>query len=169
VGRPLSSVGRGAGTDKVQSRPGRAVLVLAVSRDFEFLEKLKTAALDRGWDLAEASDLSEGLNVASFEHFPVAVLDQMACEGSWENGLSALVACGKPPCVILASDYGDEYLRREVVRLGGYDVLSKSAPPAAISQVVEFAWFWSRHSATSTKPRPSGRAAPPTATRGPKH
>ena len=153
----------------MQSRPGRAVLVLAVSRDFEFLEKLKTAALDRGWDLAEASDLSEGLNVASFEHFPVAVLDQMACEGSWENGLSALVACGKPPCVILASDYGDEYLRREVVRLGGYDVLSKSAPPAAISQVVEFAWFWSRHSATSTKPRPSGRAAPPTATRGPKH
>jgi hypothetical protein len=63
----------------------------------------------------------------------------------------------KAPCVILASQNSDEYLRREVVRLGGYDVLSKSAPHNVITRTIEFAWFWSQHSATTVTPDSSKR------------
>lgn len=197
-----------------QRRLGRPVCFLVISKDFEFLAKMKAAAVERDWTIAEASVLGEALSVTGFEDFPVVVLDQLACEGTWEKSVSALAssaqgvwcpscpirkgsqpACGgsgqntsatnlagasecvvrrffmsaKAPCVILASSYGDEYLRREVVRLGGYDVLSKSAPLDDIRRAIEFAWFWSQHSATTGKPGSSALGLSPTPAQGSRH
>lgn len=199
---------------KGQCRLERAVCFLVISKDLEFLGKMKAAAVERGWTIAEASVLGEALSVTGFEDFPVVVLDQLACEGTWEKYVSALASTAqgvwcpscsirkgpraasrgagqntnsnvlggasecvvrrffmsaKAPCVILASTYGDEYLRREVVRLGGYDVLSKSAPQAVISRAIEFAWFWSQHSATIGKPGSSGFGLSPTQAQGSRH
>lgn len=197
-----------------QCRLGRAVCFLVISKDLEFLGKMKAAAVERDWTIAEASVLGEALSVTGFEDFPVVVLDQLACEGAWENSVSALASSAqgvwcpscpirkgsqpasrgsgqntsskvsggaskcvvrryfmsaKAPCVILASPYGDEYLRREVIRLGGYDVLSKSAPQDDIRRAIEFAWFWSQHSATTGKPGSPALGLSPTPAQGSRH
>jgi hypothetical protein len=81
--------------------------------------------------------------------------------GASESVVRRFFMSAKAPCVILASQYGDEYLRRKVLRLGGYDVLSKLAPKHVISRVIEFAWYWSQHSATTGKSRSSGRLLSP--------
>jgi ActR/RegA family two-component response regulator len=119
---------------------------LVISKDYEFLSSLRTASLESKWDLSESSSLREAIETLQSEYFPVVVLDQVACEGNWESCVSSLVLLRKPPCLILASQYGDEYVRLEMVRLGGYDVLSKSASREEMIRTIEFAWFWSQHS-----------------------
>jgi hypothetical protein len=201
VFRPHQSSGRWTDAGDGQPRLARSIRFLAISTDAEFLAKLNAVAAEQHWILSEAPLLSEAFNVPDFEDFPVVVLDRSACEGTWENSLSALVSAAqgvwwpprsiekgpqamsrdaesntnarvsagagesvvrrffmsaKAPCVILASQYGDEYLRRKVLRLGGYEVLSKSAPGHVISRVIEFAWYWSQRSAANGKPRLSG-------------
>jgi hypothetical protein len=199
VFRPRKSSGRQACEGEGKCRQRRAIRFLAITKDIEFLDKLKAVADGQSWTLAAASALDEALNVTAFEDFPVVVLDHLACEGTWETSVAALVSSAqgvwwpppeagkrpkaarsgagrrffmsaKAPCVILASQYSDEYLRREVVRLGGHDVLNKSAPQHVVSRAIEFACFWSEHSITTVKPVLPG--PPPfltSAVQGPRH
>lgn len=135
--------------------------VMAISKDVEFLSVLRNMSLDYTWEFSENSSLNEAMNILRHEYFPIVVLDQVACERAWEACVSALVHLRRIPCVILASQYGDEYARLEMIRLGGYDVLNKSASQENISRTIEFAWFWSQYA-----PQPASSAAAPDRTRG---
>lgn len=124
--------------------------VMAISKDDQFLGTLRRMAADSTWDFCESSSLAHAMSILLHEHIPIVLLDQSSCERNWEACVSALVHLRRVPCVILATSYGDEYARLEMIRLGGYDVVDKCVSPDVISRVIEFAWFWSQHS----PPRP---------------
>ncbi len=128
--------------------------VLAISKDQEFLALLRKMSVDSTWEFFQTSSLTEALNALTHEYFPIVVLDQGACERAWEASVAAVVHLRRVPCVILASEYEDEYARLEVIRLGGYDVLNKLASPDSISRTIEFAWFWSQYSPRPWAPTP---------------
>ncbi len=137
--------------------------LLAISKDQEFMTVLKKMSFDSNWGFFEAASVNEAMNTLRQDSFPIVVLDQVVCERTWEACVSTLVQMRPVPCVLLASQYGDEYARLEMIRLGGYDVLNKSASPDVITRTIEFAWFWSQH---AQPPLPSS-AAISSPTRGP--
>jgi len=47
------------------------------------------------------------------------------------------------PCVLLVSRVVDDYLWNEVVRRGGYDVLSKPLREEEVARAIKLAWaYW---------------------------
>ena len=61
----------------------------------------------------------------------------------WRETVEELAASPAPACVILLSNVLDTYLRGEVLRNGGYDVLCKPLREADVVRAVRLAsWYW---------------------------
>ena len=71
----------------------------------------------------------------------VAIYDWPAAEDDWRIDVDRLTAGPEHPCVLLASRVDDEYLRAELVRHGGFDVIPRSADANRLIRNIEFAYF----------------------------
>jgi len=73
--------------------------------------------------------------------------------------VEGLSSGGNHACIFLVSKVADDYLWNEVVRRGGYDVISKPLRHDELERAAKLAWtYWS-----STLNRiPAKSAAPPT-------
>ena len=78
---------------------------------------------------------------------PVVAYDSQAADEDWREVLAALRALPRPPCILLTSSVIDEGFRDEVVRLHGYDVLSRQADDDEITRTINSAWFWKHRNA----------------------
>jgi FixJ family two-component response regulator len=81
---------------------------------------------------------------------PIIIWDRDLTGGDWRNIVHALASLPQRPCVLLLSRVVDDYLWNEVVRVGGYDVLSKPLKEAEVVRVVRLAWsYWASTAATT--------------------
>jgi FixJ family two-component response regulator len=81
---------------------------------------------------------------------PVIIWDRdLPCD--WRDVVHKLAALPQRPCVLLLSRVVDDYLWNEVVRVGGYDVLSKPLKKVEALRVVRLAWSYWLSTATTTK------------------
>lgn len=85
---------------------------------------------------------------------PIILWDRDLPCGDWREVVHQLAALSHRPCVLLLSRVVDDYLWNEVVRCGGYDVLSKPLREVEVARAIRLAWsYWA-----STVTTPSGSA-----------
>lgn len=95
---------------------------------------------------------------------PIILWDRDLPCGDWRDSVHQLSALPHRPCVLLLSRVIDDYLWNEVVRCGGYDVLSKPLREVEVARAVRLAWsYWASTVATpSGSAKPSPAVQPPT-------
>jgi FixJ family two-component response regulator len=81
---------------------------------------------------------------------PIIIWDRDLPGEDWRDVVHLLATLPHRPCVLLLSRVVDDYLWNEVVRFGGYDVLSKPLKEAEVLRVVRLAWsYWASTAATT--------------------
>ena len=90
------------------------------------------------------ADSFETAQTLSVELRASAVLCDRDVPGrEWREVVEALSQSRHRPCVLLVSSVVDDYLWNEVVRRGGYDVLSKPLREEDLVRAIKLAWaYW---------------------------
>ncbi|MGH9646511.1 MAG: hypothetical protein ACRD4E_06815 [Bryobacteraceae bacterium] len=85
---------------------------------------------------------------------PVILLDRDLPGAEWRTAVRNLAALPQRACVVLMSGVVDDYLRQELIRRGGYEVLPKPLRADNISRVIKLALsYWaSAASISAAKP-----------------
>lgn len=90
-----------------------------------------------------AESCEETLAVASRLSPPVILLDRDWPGIEWRPVVERLSASPHRACVILMSGVSDDYLLQEVIRRGGYDILSKPLRAENVARLVKLALsYW---------------------------
>ena len=105
---------------KMESAPH----LLAVLGNAAATEIAKELALSQGWHLTLASAVEEG-RARLNENVAVVLVDRDLSGLDWRSTVRDFAQEAASPCVILASPVIDHYLFEEVVKQGGFDVVSK--------------------------------------------
>jgi CheY-like chemotaxis protein len=104
---------------------------------------LTCASGEEPLDLHFVESFEEACAVANRLTVPVILLDRDLPGTDWRVILQSLAASAHPACVILVSGVADDNLLREVIRLGGYDVLPKPLREDAVARVLKLALsYW---------------------------
>jgi hypothetical protein len=123
---------------KATSSP-RVLVLTQVADDHRFFRCL-TAPPRLTWNLTFASSLLEALGHAATGKFPIIVCDREISGSTWRKVVTSLVEHAPRACVLLISPVSDDYLWREVVAHGGYDVVARPLEAAAVNRAMEQAW-----------------------------
>ena len=80
---------------------------------------------------------------------PVILCDRDLPGKGWRETVEYLASSPHRPCIILVSGVVDTYLWDEVVRTGGYDILSKPLREDEVARAIRLAWsYWSSSTRT---------------------
>jgi DNA-binding NtrC family response regulator len=120
----------------------RGARVLLVTADEHYRGRWEQVFAARGWDLRYAGNVAQAVTTLLTHHFPVVIYDCNASGEDWRDALSALCSAPGLPCVLLTSNVINGNIRDEVVRLHGYDVMSRRADDDEIARTINSAWFW---------------------------
>jgi len=98
-----------------------------------------------GWTVDTVSDCSGAISFVNDRRAAVAVCDESLIDGSWQDLAVAFSTIPHAPALIVISD--DRVLSRDVVALGGFDVLARRLDPEEVLWSVASAWheWWKRH------------------------
>lgn len=100
-------------------------------------------------DLHFAESCEEAFRVANQLTAPVILFDRDLPGAEWRTAVGGLAALPQRACVILMSGVVDDYLRQELVRRGGYEILPKPLRADNVLRVIKLALsYWT--SAAST-------------------
>ena len=132
--------------------PLTVLLVTASESDRAALEWILS---NTRWRILSAGTCAEALELLRSVSIPVVLCDRDLPGRDWRESMGAVLQAPHPVCVILASRVADSYLWDEVVRRGGFDVVTKPFQREAVLQALEFAWShwkagwvrWSRSNA----------------------
>ena len=124
------------------TRPSR-IAVLAVTPWPEDRECLRQVASRTGWEVVSAASSEEALAILKKRPIPVILCDRDLPGIGWRDTLAKFLEPAAARCVVLISAVNDEYLLREVVHLGGYDVILKPLQEDRVVSAIQLAWnFW---------------------------
>ena len=136
------------------SRPlGRLTVIALVSGDADRRELMGICGR-KGWNLLFAGSLEEARTALEKVRAPVVLCDRDLPGSGWRSTVEGLASSPHRACVILVSAVVDSYLWNEVVRLGGFDVLSKPFREDEVARAVRLAWSYWNNAA-----KPSGDQA----------
>ena len=95
------------------------------------------------WSVTFADNF-ETAQALSIQFRAAAILCDRDVPGrEWREVVEALSHSRHRPCVLLVSSVVDDYLWNEVVRRGGYDVLSKPLREEDLMRAIKLAWaYW---------------------------
>ncbi|MEP7351673.1 MAG: hypothetical protein ABI824_00435 [Acidobacteriota bacterium] len=118
----------------------RILVITGVQIDETFYLSLP---MPEGWHALISRSVTEALQLLMTTPFPIVIYDRDLPSSSWRDVLDQVVAISPDSCFLLVSRVSDEYLWREVVAHGGYDVISKPLQESAVMQSLRRAWnFW---------------------------
>jgi DNA-binding NtrC family response regulator len=112
------------------------VALIPGGRDRDLLENI--AARDR-LDIHFADTCDEAWNAANRLKSPVVLCDRDVPGIEWPDAVRILASAVPHPCVILTSPVADEYLWKEIVARGGYDVLATPLRDADAARAIKLA------------------------------
>ena len=120
------------------------VAVLVITRDGGLFSAIRDAVSAWKWTVRQQPD-SFALAGHDLSGYPLVIYDGDSAQGNWKDALRRLRSAEGEPCVLLASRVRDQYLWNEVVRCGGFDVLSKNVGREHLTRTLRFAWFWKKN------------------------
>lgn len=132
--------------------PEAIVRLLVVTQDDNLYLSVHEAATGCGWETRMVRTVERGL--LALDEFPasVAIYDWTGTEEDWRFGVDRLAAQPDHPCVLLASPVDDDYLRAELVRHGGFDVIPRFADADRLIRNIQFAYFFRRSKVRGGRP-----------------
>jgi DNA-binding NtrC family response regulator len=105
-----------------QPEPAQIVALVRDGRDREMLSKI---ADREHLDIHFADTCGEAWSTANRLRPPVVLCERDVPGMEWQDTVRILASAEPHPCVILTSRIVDEYVWREIVSRGGYDVLAR--------------------------------------------
>jgi hypothetical protein len=119
------------------------IKLVAISHDRGCQKRLNEMAEFYGWELFLCSSCKRAESVLKTENVPIVLCDRDTLGIYWRDALQTFLGSDRLRCVVLCSNADDDYLWREVIRCGGYDVVHKPLREEQLVRTVEFAWsFW---------------------------
>jgi hypothetical protein len=112
--------------------------VLVITRDSDLYAGIREIVSAWKWNVRCQTDPSDRPGVGNAG---IVVLDGDVTGGNWKDSLTAIRAGGGDPCILLASRVFDPYLWDEVIRCGGFDVITRSEGRERLTSILRFAWF----------------------------
>lgn len=103
--------------------PEGRVRILVLSMSFEDRILLQRLGKQHDWELRFTYSPREGFNLASRCHFQLILCDHNQPGYPWREVMDRLAACSPQSRILLVSPVNDDYLWRDVIQQGGYDVL----------------------------------------------
>jgi DNA-binding response OmpR family regulator len=106
------------------------ILILSMSLDDRLL--LEQLAKHHHWALRFTHSPQEGFDLASQNHFEVVLCDRNQYGYPWREVIDRLAAISPRSCILLVSPLKEDYLWRDVLQQGGYDVLTRPLHETAV-------------------------------------
>jgi DNA-binding NtrC family response regulator len=130
--------------DVAKTEDMAAVLhVLAIGIAGADHSSMKAVALAESWQLISTETLESGLDVIAHRRFSIILLDREVYGSNWRGAIEHLTKAAPGSCILLVSAVNDEYLWREVVQHGGFDVISKPLNGDQLRrQIYHASLFW---------------------------
>ena len=120
------------------------VKILGLLADERDRHLLAEAGARNQWDITFAASYQEARLLLEKIGAPVVLCDRDMASQDWWSLVEGLAACSPRACILLVSKVADAYLWNEIVRRGGYDVLSKPLQEDEVVRVVRLArTYWS--------------------------
>jgi DNA-binding NtrC family response regulator len=95
------------------------------------------------WDVVIAESADEALSLIVSQQCHIVLFDRDLPGPDWRDVLMRIVNVSPHICVLLTSSVSDEFLWREVVTRGGYDVVTKPLDVDAVTHTLRRAWsYW---------------------------
>jgi CheY-like chemotaxis protein len=129
--------GKGAFKDRIT-----VVSLVGSERDRRLLAGIGS---QNQWNVFFAETCEEARAALDRLRAPVILCDRDLPGSKWRDAVEALSASPQRPCIILTSRVVDQYLLNEVIRRGGYDVLSNPLREEEVIRTVKLALsYWNR-------------------------
>ena len=114
----------------------RILVVTMFLGDRLLLEQL---GKQHGWELRFTNSPLEGFALASQSHFEMILCDRNQLGHPWREVMGRLSEISPRSCILLVSPVNIDYLWRDVLQQGGYDVLTRPLREKAVLHMVEAA------------------------------
>jgi DNA-binding NtrC family response regulator len=124
-------------SDEKQSEGG----LIVITTDPVFGSSLSEIASSCGWKCRQAPTVENAMPLLLAESIPLVIVDGRYGDDDWQQAFSRLHQLAPERCLLLASSAADPYLWQEVIRLGGFDLLNRSASRDETVRRLMFAWF----------------------------
>jgi DNA-binding NtrC family response regulator len=137
-------------SDKQVVAPRISIVALVVSdHDREVLNRISTS---EPLDVHFAESHVDAWEAMNRLNAPVILYDRDWPNSAWRTTVQALASAPHHSCVILASRVADDYLRQELVRFGGYDLLAKPFRADDVARALKLALsYWKSARAAATQ------------------
>ena len=119
----------------------RIVGLLASEQDRQLLSRL---APQQGWAVHFADTCGEAWEVLKQQKVPIVLCDRDFPGAEWRDVIQMMSSSPDLVYAILLSRVADDYLWNEVIRHGGYDVLSTPLREEEVLRAIRLGWsYWS--------------------------
>jgi DNA-binding NtrC family response regulator len=127
----------------------RVLAITGSEWDQTFYRQLRTRI---DWDIVIAQSVRDALSLIISEQFPIVLFDRDLPGSDWREVLARIMDISPRTCFLLTSSVSDEFLWREVVMHGGYDVVAKPLEDGVVTQVLQRAWYYRKAEPPPAKP-----------------
>ena len=127
--------------------PMQVVALIRSSSDRDLLRSI--CARDH-LDIHFADTCGEAWSAANRLQSPVVLCERDVQGIRWQDAVRILLSARPHPCVILTSPVVDDYLWKEIVASGGYDVLAEPLRDADTTRSIKLAAFYWKNAARSS-------------------
>jgi DNA-binding NtrC family response regulator len=114
-------------------------LLMITSRD-EDLGELTALLQTTLWDVNRLTHLEDADAALKAASVPILLIDREAAGACWQTALKRLVGMRRSASVILLSNVSDAYLWDEVVKQGGFDLLTRPFKKDKVLSMFLFAY-----------------------------
>jgi FixJ family two-component response regulator len=126
------------------------IAVIGLVLGYEDRRLLASICSRNRWNLLFADTCEEARIALHRLKSPVVLCDRDLPGRGWRGTVEDLASSPHRACVILVSAVVDTYLWNEVVRTGGFDVLSKPLREDDVVRAVRLAWsYWNNATRTA--------------------
>src|SRR5580704_16839019 len=94
--------------------------VLAVTSFRSLQTELRVLSFQQGWHLLFAGNLDDAVELRKAAKVAVTLYDRDLAGIEWPQGLSVMLRCAQPTCVILLSHEVNATIRETALDYGGY-------------------------------------------------
>lgn len=136
----------------VRSEPPAGTPVVALIRRGRDRDLLQGIAVRDHLNIHFASTCDEAWNAANRLNSPVVLCEREVPSLEWHDAVRILASAVPRPCVILISRVVDDYVWKEIVAKGGYDVLASPLREADATRCIRLALaYWKSTSRGSVR------------------
>lgn len=118
----------------------KQISILLTSAQRDDARNLQTVLDGTLWSVIEAENRTEAVRRLKEKEVSIVLCDRDFGDAPWQQTMQELIAARRGVCVILLSGVADQYLWDEVVRLGGFDVLTRPFQREQVISLLMFAY-----------------------------